>query len=60
MLFTLTIILMVAVLIVLFTGVILMAGGGEKNRRYANKLMQWRIYLQAAAVLLAMLAFASA
>ena len=41
---------------VLATGVISMIRGGEFNRKYANKLMQWRIIMQAIALGLVMLA----
>lgn len=41
---------------VLATGVISMIRGGEFNRKYANKLMQWRIIMQAVALGLVMLA----
>jgi hypothetical protein len=41
-----------ATLAVLFAGVIVMARGGELNRKYGNKLMRLRIVLQALAVIL--------
>lgn len=44
-----------AVLGVLFAGVIVMARGGETNRKYGNLLMRWRVILQFAAVLLVVL-----
>lgn len=47
---------MVAVVIILATGIGGMLKGGEFNRRYANKLMQMRVAAQAVAVLLIMLA----
>jgi len=43
---------MAAVLIVLLAGVASMFRGGEFNRKYANKLMQLRVALQALALLL--------
>jgi hypothetical protein len=43
---------LVAVLAVLFTGIVSMFRGGEFNRKYGNKLMRWRVALQALAVLL--------
>ena len=49
--------LMIAVLAVLFTGVGAMLRGGEFNRKYGNKLMQWRVMLQFAAVMLMLLFF---
>ena len=41
-----------ATLGVLFAGVIVMARGGEANRKYGNKLMRLRIVMQATAVAL--------
>ena len=41
-----------AVIIVLMIGLGGFAGGGEFNKKYGNKLMRWRIILQAAAVIL--------
>ena len=41
-----------AVLIVLLTGVTLMARGGEANRKWSNKLMQLRVGIQTIAILL--------
>ena len=43
-------------LIVLFAGVITMGRGGEVNRKYGNRLMRWRVILQAVALLLFVLA----
>jgi hypothetical protein len=43
---------MAAVLIVLIVGVASMFHGGEFNRKYANKLMQLRVLLQAVALAL--------
>jgi len=43
---------LLAVLAVLFTGIVSMLRGGEFNRKYGNKLMRWRVALQALAVLL--------
>ena len=40
------------VLIILLIGIGTFARGGEVNRKYANKLMRYRIIAQAAAVLL--------
>ena len=39
-----------AVLLVLIVGVIAMARGGEFNRKYGQKMMRWRVGLQALAV----------
>ena len=43
--------LMVATLLVLVTGIVLMARGGDTNRKYGNKLMVARVGLQGAALL---------
>jgi hypothetical protein len=42
---------------VLFAGVIVMARGGELNRKYGNQLMRLRIVAQAVAVALLVLMF---
>ena len=42
--------LMAAVVVVLVTGIALMARGGEANRKYGNKLMTARVALQGAAL----------
>tara|TARA_B100001123_G_scaffold256004_1_gene285501 strand:- start:2333 stop:2527 length:195 start_codon:yes stop_codon:yes gene_type:complete len=39
-----------AVTIVLITGIVLMARGGEANRKYGNKLMMMRVVLQGVAL----------
>ena len=39
--------LMMSVVGVLVAGVIIMAKGGETNRKYGNKMMVWRVGLQA-------------
>ncbi len=49
--FVLLLVLMVAVLVVLFVGLGLMLKGGKMNEKYGNKLMVWRVGLQAAALL---------
>jgi lipid II:glycine glycyltransferase (peptidoglycan interpeptide bridge formation enzyme) len=41
---------------VLATGIVSMIRGGEFNRKYGNKLMQWRVIMQAVALGLVMLA----
>ena len=46
-----------AILVVLMTGVIGMAAGGEFNRKYGNKLMRLRVLLQMVAVGLILLFF---
>jgi hypothetical protein len=43
---------MIAVVVVLFTGIISFIAGGEFNRKYANKLMRARVAAQAVAVVL--------
>ncbi len=56
----LLILAMVATLGVLFAGLIVMARGGEVNRKYGNVLMRWRVALQfSALVLLALIMLAS-
>jgi Hypoxia induced protein conserved region len=49
--FTLMILTMMMVLGVLVTGIFSMAKGGEFNRKYGNRLMQARIWLQGLALL---------
>ncbi len=41
---------MVATFLVMAAGIMLMASGGEANRKYGNKLMQSRVWLQAIAL----------
>lgn len=56
-----TVLIVVAMLLtlgVLFSGLIVMARGGEVNRKYGNKLMRWRVVLQGIALALLALAFA--
>lgn len=48
---------LLSVLGVLITGIISMFKGGEFNRKYGNKLMQLRVFMQLIAVLLIGLAF---
>ncbi len=43
---------LVAVFLVLATGIVSFIAGGEFNRKYANKLMRLRVATQAVAVLL--------
>ncbi len=43
---------MAAVLAVLVVGLISMIKGGEFNRKYGNRLMRWRVGLQAVALVL--------
>ncbi len=42
---------MLSVLFVLGLGLFSMAKGGDFSLKYGNKIMQWRIVLQAAAIL---------
>jgi len=51
-LFTLLIIVMLAVVGVLFAGLFSMARGGQFNRENSNKLMRLRVALQGLAILL--------
>lgn len=46
---------MLAVLVILATGIGGFAKGGEFNRRHGNRMMRWRIIAQAIAVALIML-----
>lgn len=43
---------MAAVLAVLVMGLVSMVKGGEFNRKYGNRLMRWRVGLQAIAIVL--------
>ncbi len=43
---------MLVTLGVLFSGLIVMARGGEVNRKHGNRLMRWRVIMQGTAVLL--------
>ncbi len=43
---------LIATLGVLFAGALVMARGGELNRKYGNKLMRLRIAMQATAIVL--------
>lgn len=46
---------MAAVLAALVAGVVVMAKGGDKDKKYSNKLMQARVYLQGLALLILLL-----
>jgi hypothetical protein len=48
---------LIAVLVVLLTGVTGMIRGGDFNARYGNILMRWRVGTQALAVLLLLIYF---
>jgi hypothetical protein len=54
--FTCMIVASLAVLAILILGIISMAKGGEFNKKYGNRLMQARVFMQGVA--LAMLALA--
>ncbi|HAE46616.1 twin transmembrane helix small protein [Tistrella mobilis] len=51
----LIVVAMVATAGVLLVGVMSMLVGGRFNQKYSNKLMQWRVLLQALAILLVLL-----
>ena len=51
---------MLAVLATLFVGLVGMARGGKFNARYGNRLMRLRVILQGVALLLVIVAAASA
>ncbi len=58
--FILALLAMLSVVGVLVVGIFSMVKGGEFNKKYGNKLMQARVYLQGLAlVLLALAYFAS-
>lgn len=50
---------MVLVAVVMTAGIVLMARGGEQNKKYSNRLMQWRVILQGLALILVGVLFAS-
>ncbi len=54
-LYLLVVVAILAVVIVLMIGLGGFATGGEFNKKYANKLMRWRIGLQAVAIVLILL-----
>ena len=56
----LLVIALIAVVVVLFTGIIGFLQGGEFNRKYGNKLMRARVGLQFAAIVLLGLLFSQA
>jgi len=56
----LLILALVATLGVLFAGLVVMARGGEANKKHGNVLMRWRVILQfTALVLLALIMLAA-
>ncbi len=50
---------MLLTLLVCTAGIVLMASGGEMNRKYGTKLMAARVYLQAISLVLIVIAFGS-
>lgn len=48
---------MIGVVIALTAGIVLMARGGEVNRKYGNRLMQSRVWLQGIALALLAILF---
>jgi len=54
-LYILVVIAVLAVLVVLMIGLGAFTTGGEFNKKYANKLMRWRIILQAVAIVMILL-----
>ncbi|HGG05555.1 MAG TPA: twin transmembrane helix small protein [Aliiroseovarius sp.] len=54
-LFALVIIAVLIVAVILFTGIIGFAKGGEFNRKHANRIMRYRIVAQAIAIALILL-----
>ena len=50
--FVIVLVVLLLVVAVLVVGVLLMAKGGEANRKYGNKLMIARVSLQGLAILL--------
>ena len=48
----LLIVALLATLGVLFAGLLVMARGGEANKKYGNILMRWRVILQFTALVL--------
>lgn len=55
--FSLALIAMLLTLLVCVAGIVLMATGGEKNRKYGTRLMAARVYMQAISLGLIALAF---
>jgi len=43
---------LIAVALVLFAGLFVMARGGQANAKWSNKLMQWRVVLQGLAIVI--------
>jgi len=54
-LFLLVVVAVVAVAIILLTGIGSFAKGGEFNKKHSNRIMRYRIYAQAVAIALILL-----
>lgn len=57
--YSLIIVISIATLFVLIAGIVFMAKGGKLNAKYSNKLMTMRVMLQAAAIIIAAIAYAA-
>ena len=53
----LMIVAMILTLVSLLGGLFVMVKGGETNTKYGNKFMQWRVYMQGAAIACFVIAF---
>ena len=58
--FVLMLIAMLGVAASLIAGVVLMAKGGEGNKKYSNRLMQIRVWMQGLALIFFILGFLTA
>ncbi|TYB88442.1 twin transmembrane helix small protein [Oceaniovalibus sp. ACAM 378] len=54
-LFLIVVVAVVAVAAILMFGIGTFAKGGDFNRKHANRIMRWRLYAQALAVVLILL-----
>jgi len=54
-LFLVVVVAVAAVAIILLTGIGGFAKGGDFNKKHANRVMRWRIYAQAVAIVLILL-----
>ena len=54
-LFLVVVVAVAAVAIILLTGIGGFARGGDFNKKHANRVMRWRIYAQAVAIVLILL-----
>ncbi|MEM7444622.1 MAG: twin transmembrane helix small protein [Pseudomonadota bacterium] len=55
--FALAIAAAIATVAILVVGLVGMAQGGDFNKRYGNRLMRWRVGMQAVAIVFLALAF---